>query len=216
MTLTICVNEASTGPIRRPYLKEQRHCSSRINNRWSTHIMYVTSCVSNMSNAKNKTFLLIDCVKINLIQGFLGVSLMAYSHLPGPRLEQGPKTNGLYETLWRFHITPELERGPRPIDPHWSGPSPCFYLSPSSAQYEYTIKGRVDLPEFMRYFAHCRWQHWWWRRNDLSVDNGTTTRGQHAADAVRQRDIVRRDAARPCQSKHLLPVSTRIFLNFWS
>ena len=129
----LCVNEASTGPIRRPYLKEQRHCASRINNRWSTHIMYVTSCASNMSNAKNKTFLLIDCVKINLVQGFLGVSLMAYLHWPGPRQGQDRKQiMGCMKLYGRFRITPEPGQGSKPIVPHCPGPSSCFYLGPSS------------------------------------------------------------------------------------
>ena len=46
---------------------------------------------------------------------------------------------GYMKLCGHFQITPESGQGIRPIVPHCSGPSPCIYLGPGSAQCEYTI-----------------------------------------------------------------------------
>ena len=66
-----------------------------------------------------------------------GLWLMMYSHWLERTSEQGPETNGLYETVWMFsHYTWR----PRPIVPRCSCPDPCSCLGPGSAQCEYAIR----------------------------------------------------------------------------
>ena len=88
---------------------------------------------------------------LNYIAGFrlgYGLWLMMYSHWLERTPEQGPKTSGLYETVWMFsHYTWR----PRPIVPHCSGPDPCSCLGHGSAQCEYTIKLQTGL-------LHCTMQ----------------------------------------------------------